>query len=103
MYDILTAINNFIWGNGLVFLKVGVHIHPPGAEAIGVLDVHTGAHTEGPGLIAAGGNHAPLAGQRTDDQRLAFQFGIVPDLHGSVECIHIHMNNNLLHFLSLCR
>ena len=88
-------------GHGLVFLHVRVHVDPLGAESKGLLDVHGGVDAVFARLVAAGRHNAPLVGEGADDQGLSPQGGIVPDLHGGKEGVHIHMKNDLMHIRRL--
>ena len=90
-------------GNSAVSLKVAMHINPMRAKPVGFFDVHRRVDAVFPGFVAAGSHHAPLVRHGADNQGLSLKCRIVPDFHGGVECIHIHMYYNLLHFPSLYR
>src|SRR6266511_2694639 len=49
-----------------------------------------------PGFVARRQHDAArmLAGIRADDDRLTFQFRILPDLHGGIERVHVHMKDD---------
>ena len=88
-------------GNRPVFFIVPVHIDPMGTEPVGFLNIHRRMHAVFPGLIAAGGDDAPLLGKGPDDQRFTPERGIIPDFDGSEKSIHIHVNNDLIRFRRL--
>ena len=81
-------------GYGAVLVEVRVHIDACRAQAEGFPDVHGGTDAVFAGLVAAGGHHAPLVGEGPDDQRLSAQGRVVPRLHGGVERVHIHMDDD---------
>ena len=84
-------------GHGPVFVEIGMHEDAVGALPVGILDAHAGADAVFPRLIAAGGHYAPLRGKRPDDEGLALKGRVVPRLHGSVERIHIHVDDDRIH------
>ena len=84
-------------GHGPVFVEIGMHEDAVGALPVGILDAHAGADAVFPRLIAAGGHYAPLRGKRPDDEGLALKGRVVPRLHGGVERIHIHVDDDRIH------
>ena len=63
-----------------------------GTEVPGPEHRHGRVDTEAPGLIGARGDHAASAGAAHDD-RLAGQFGVVEQLHGREERVHVDVQD----------
>ena len=88
-------------GHLSVFFHIRVHVNAVGAKPIRLFDVHGRVYAVFARLVAARGDDAPLARQGADDQGLAPQGGVVPDLHRGKESVHIHVNDDLIHLPAL--
>ena len=80
-----------------VMVNARAHEDALGAKAAGGRAGQGGADAEFPRFIAGGADHAALGGRRAHDHRLAAQFRMITLFHGSVEGVHIEMENDPEH------
>src|SRR6266508_2178839 len=80
----------------VVQLEVRRHEDCIGTPAERLYAGHRGPQAVAPGLVARGEDDAAwmLAGIRADDDGLALQLRILPDLDGGVEGVHVHVQHD---------
>ena len=79
--------------NLLVEFHVGTDEDRVRATLVGGPRRHRGVDAEAPRLVRAGGDDTALVRTGTDDNGLAAPFGMVQQLDGRVERVHVHMEN----------